>query len=90
MNDITLEDLRTQIDQVDQQLIAALHHRMELVKQVGVFKKRHSLPPLDQKRWQAVLDSKIALAKQKGLDESLVHDIYERIHQTTLEIQKQI
>ncbi len=87
MHDPNLEELRTQIDRVDQQLIAALHQRMELVKQVGIFKKKHNLPPLDQKRWQAVLDSKQTLAEKKGLETSLVRDIYERIHQAALEVE---
>jgi chorismate mutase len=90
MNEMNLVELRKQIDEVDQQLLSALQRRMELVQQVGMFKKQNNLPPLDQKRWQEVLDAKKEFAKEKGLSESLVYDIYQRIHSAALEIEEKI
>jgi len=56
-------------------------------KKIGMLKKAHGSEPLDQKRWQIVLQSKLALARSLGLSEKLVKEIYEQIHQAALEIE---
>ena len=51
----SLEEMRQRIDQLDQQLLLTLKQRMEVVQQVGEFKHRHQLAPLQPDRWRAVL-----------------------------------
>ncbi len=83
----TLEQLRAEIDAADAKILDALAERMAVVQRVGKLKKENNLPPLDPKRWEQVLQSKIALAGEKGLSEDLIKDIYERIHKEALEIE---
>ncbi|MGH7203218.1 MAG: chorismate mutase [Candidatus Levyibacteriota bacterium] len=85
-----LEQLRNIIDSTDAEIIALLAKRMQTVKLVGEYKAARSIPPLDKNRWQEVLASKIKQAKTLGLSEKLVEDIYERIHQEGLRIEKEI
>lgn len=85
---LTLDDFREQIDAVDEKIIKLLAERMEVVKKVGEYKASRGIPPLDEKRWREVLDSKLKQAKALGLSEELVRDIYERIHQEALKLEE--
>ena len=41
----TLEELRHSIDVLDQELLKLIAERLELVKEVGQYKKEHQLTP---------------------------------------------
>jgi chorismate mutase len=84
----TLEQLRAEIDAADAKILDALAERMAVVQRVGKFKKANNLPPLDPKRWEQVLQSKLVQAGEKGLSADLIKDIYERIHKESLEIEE--
>ena len=79
--------LRQEIDTLDAQIIKSLAQRMRVVQKVGEYKKKRGIPPLDKIRWQKVLESKLLLARELGLDQNMIKDIYERIHQAALELE---
>ena len=72
-----LQELRTQIDEIDRSLVALFVRRMALSEQVAAFKKAHALPVLDMQREQEKLQS-VAAQAPKELD-SDVRSLYERI-----------
>ncbi len=86
----SLEEMRQEIDAADKHLLDALAQRMAVVKRVGRYKKENNLPPLDPKRWEQVLQSKLVQAEEKGLSQELVKDIYELIHQEALNVEKEV
>lgn len=86
----TLGALRKQIDGLDKQIVELIAKRMDVVHQVGAYKKANNIPPLDESRWNAVLQEKIALAKSLGIDTSLVADIFNRIHEAALDVEDQV
>lgn len=83
-----LSQLRTEIDTLDREILAALQRRMALVTQVGQYKKQQGLPVVDLKRWNEVLASKLALAAEYKLDTAMVKDIYNRIHEAAIRLEK--
>lgn len=83
-----LTDFRNQIDQIDDQLIELLAKRFEVVKQVGIYKKEHNLPPLQPARWQEVLAKRSHKALEYQLDSQFVVDIWNRIHEYALNLEK--
>lgn len=85
MTDQTLDTLRQEIDEIDATLMQTLAARMKTMKKIDEYKKEHHIPPIDLERWRAVLESKIALAKELGMDHSMVRDIYNRIHEAALQ-----
>lgn len=85
-----LKIYRRQIDKIDEQLIKILKKRMIIVRQIGVWKKQNQMPPLDQVRWQRVIDSKLKLTKKLNLDPAMIKEIYEIIHKYALEIEKNL
>ncbi len=85
-----LLDYRTSIDLLDQAIVYLLAERMRVVTKVGEYKKKNNIPALDQKRWDQVLTNKKTLAKQAGLSEQLIEDIYNRIHDHALEMEENV
>ncbi|CAN5173238.1 hypothetical protein BH09PAT2_BH09PAT2_00700 [soil metagenome] len=85
-----LDLLRKQIDQIDGMIINLLKQRMSIVSEVGQYKKRNNLPALDENRWQQVLETRIAEAKECGLSEGLIRTIWDAIHEEALTREKNI
>ncbi|PIU37263.1 hypothetical protein COT02_01780 [Candidatus Roizmanbacteria bacterium CG07_land_8_20_14_0_80_34_15] len=75
-----LKDFRKQIDEIDEQIVNLLAKRMQVVEKVGQYKKENNLPPLDNSRWQKVIESKKGFMKK----------IWKIIHDEALKVEKQI
>jgi chorismate mutase len=87
---VNLAQLRQEIDALDTQLLTTLAKRMTVAAAVGNYKKAHNLPPLDQARWQAVLDSRTATGEKLGLPSEFTKTLFELIHTHSLAIQAKI
>ena len=57
-----LNELRRQIDGIDQELVALFLRRMHVSAQVAEYKREHDLPVLDAAREAALLDRISAMA----------------------------
>lgn len=86
MND-KLEDWRKQIDALDSELLHVLAKRIDIVREIGKYKKAQGIPPLDQKRWRAVLESQISKAELLNLSKDFIKKLYNLIHEYSLEIE---
>jgi len=56
-----LDQIRKEIDQIDQELVALLERRMACVSEVVAYKKAKGLPVLDQGRENKVLEKVASL-----------------------------
>jgi chorismate mutase len=83
-----LNSLRLEIDEIDEKLICLLAKRSHISQSIGEYKKEQGIKPLDKKRWEKVLQSRIKLGKKHDLTEKFVKNIWEEIHQSSLEVQK--
>ncbi len=86
----TLDILRQEIDNIDDEIIMLFAKRMEKVKEVGQYKSTHDIAPLDEKRWQQVLQKISVKATKQSLSEEFVKEIYELIHAEALTIEKKV
>ena len=68
-----LELTRKEIDQVDQQLVALLEKRMQLVNDVAAYKKATGKPILDTSREGIVLNKVASRVQNKAFEETLVN-----------------
>lgn len=75
----SLAELRTQIDQLDQRLIALLAERADLTRAVGDYKHRHRLPLYVPEREAELLGARREQARAAGLDPALLEDILRRV-----------
>ncbi|MBP9779055.1 chorismate mutase [Candidatus Gracilibacteria bacterium] len=85
-----LLEFRSQIDQIDHQIIELLAKRFEIVKQVGHYKKEHHIAPLQVNRWNEVLKNRIEIAQKYNIDPNCIVDIWNRIHESALEMEKNL
>jgi len=82
--------LRKQIDRIDNKIIRLLSKRLAIVNKVGECKKANNVKPLDNKRWKRVIDARKKIAYRNGINQQLVVDIWERIHEEALIMEKNI
>lgn len=85
-----LEMLRQEIDTVDKSLIEILLRRIEIANQIGHYKKNHDMTILQVNRWQQLLEDRLHQAKELGLSESLVKEIFQILHNRSIEIQSDL
>lgn len=86
MND--LQKFRKTIDHLDRELIDTLAKRQHVVREVGEYKKKRGILPLDKSRWEEVIASRKAYAKKQELPEDLIEDIFNSIHAYSLVLEK--
>lgn len=70
---MNLDDIRSDIDMVDSQLIALLEQRMDLVSQVATYKKMTGVRVLDNSREIAILDKVANRVKEPLFTETIVN-----------------
>ena len=63
----TLEELRVEIDRIDQQMVQLFEERMQVVAEVMAVKKAAGLPILDASREEAVVEKNTARLSDPAL-----------------------
>lgn len=72
-----LRQLRTLIDSIDTEILAALARRFEVTNKVGQLKATHGLDSVDPVREQEKLQHLRDLATQQGLNSDFVHALFQ-------------
>jgi len=85
-----LENLRTQINVIDSQLIDLLGKRMKVADGIGVLKKEKNVAVLQSRRWNEILGNMILEGENRGLSEEFVLRMFKAIHQESINHQEKI
>jgi chorismate mutase len=85
-----IHELRAKIDVIDESILAALSSRMQISRQIGQYKKENNIAILQTSRWDAVLAKVIEKGRGYGLSEKCIIDIFNTIHEESVEAQNQI
>ncbi|MBQ9366699.1 MAG: bifunctional 3-deoxy-7-phosphoheptulonate synthase/chorismate mutase type II [Victivallales bacterium] len=86
-NNLKLKALRTQIDELDHELLCTIAKRMETVQQISLLKQQDNMTALQSQRWNTILTQMRQEGSQLGLPPTLVEEIARLLHQQALEIQ---
>jgi chorismate mutase len=78
-DDDRLDALRERIQALDEQLVALIGKRRDLVLEVGRVKEELRLPVLDPSQEARVVRRAAAIARSLGVDEELTRDVIWRI-----------
>ena len=89
-SDNTLEINRSKIDSLDRLLMKVIGEREKAVREIGIYKAKNHIPPLQAARFQQVLEKGIAAGKEEGLSAGLVTEILNSIHKESLRIEEEI
>ncbi len=85
-----LNMLRMEIDSADTALLEILLRRTEIASKIGEYKKSHNMTILQLHRWQYLLEDRLEQARKLGVDEKLVKEIYQLLHNRALKIQSDL
>ncbi len=85
-----LEYLRAEINHIDDELLNLLSNRMNIARQIGLYKKNNNMTILQQKRWNDIIDKSKKQAKGKELSEEFILRFISAIHDESINQQEKI
>lgn len=85
-----LAGLRGEIDDIDAELLQLLARRMAVSGQIGEYKRRNNVTVVQMDRWKKILANHIETGKDLGLDSELITEVFEIIHQASIDRQSRI
>lgn len=88
--DAALKVQRQKIDSLDNQLLKIIGLREQIVKEVGIYKAKNNIPPLQAARFQQILEKNIEIGKQMGLSREFITELMNAIHKESLRIEEEV
>lgn len=85
-----LDVLRNRIDAIDSELLETLSSRVEIVKQIGKYKKENNVTALQINRWTQLMDNRVNMGKNLDLNETFVKILFQLIHEDSVRMQTEI
>ena len=86
----TLDELRTEIDKLDAELIDILLHRMKIVEEIGEYKRDNNITILQIKRWSEIIKNRLAHGIKIGLNKDFLLKILQLVHKESIQKQTDI
>lgn len=85
-----LDMLRNRIDTIDSEMLELLASRIEIVKQIGQYKKENNVTALQINRWTQLMKNRVDIGKNMSLDETFVKILFQLIHEDSVRMQTEI
>ncbi len=79
-NTESLTTLRRQIDTLDNELLEILGKRMSVSREIGRYKKEHSMPVVQSGRFNDIIRSRVSMGEQMGMSEKFLKQVLLAIH----------
>ena len=85
-----IQQLRKQIDELDNQLMDLLAKRMRVCREIGQYKKEHNMTVLQTSRYNEILAKRGAQGSLLGMGPEFVAKVFEGIHEESVRQQIEI
>lgn len=85
-----LDMLRNRIDAIDSELMEILSSRVEIVKEIGKYKKENNVTALQINRWTELMDNRVNMGKRLDLNETFIKILFQLIHEDSVRMQTEI
>ena len=85
-----INQLRKQIDELDNQLMELLSKRMRVCREIGQYKKEHNMTVLQATRYNEILSKRGAQGALCGMAPEFVANVFENIHEESVRQQIEI
>ena len=85
-----IDQLRAKIDVIDENILYALGSRVKISRQIGEYKKNNNIAIVQASRWDSLLAKVVERGQEYGLSEKLLTDVFNAIHEASVEIQNEI
>ena len=63
---------------------------MKVSRQIGEYKKNNNIAILQTSRWDSLLAKVVAKGEEYGLPQRFVEDVFNAIHETSVEVQNEV
>ena len=83
----TLSELRKIIDEIDDELINVLKRRLQIIEQIGAYKKDRNITIFQLDRWQEILRTRGQWADKIGVSRQHVEKICQLLHEESIRVQ---
>ena len=84
---MTIDQLRNKIDAIDANIIQLFESRMEIVKDIGMLKKKNQANVLDQNREAQVIAKVVSKLQNKALEPYAI-ELFETLMRVSKDYQK--
>ncbi len=85
-----LEEMRGEIDELDEQLIQALSVRMNIAEKIGEYKRDNDVTILQVQRWGDIIKNRVNIAKALGLSETFMNKFLAIVHEESIRRQTDV
>ena len=85
-----LEKLRNQINQLDDEVMQILGHRMQVAEKIGQYKKENNITILQTNRYNQILERAFAKGAKCGLSDEFVTKYFDAVHIESINHQTKI
>ena len=85
-----LEELRTEIDKLDAELLNIISRRMHIVDEIGEYKSNNDITILQLERWNNLVINRLRTGIRSGLDKKFLQQILEVVHSESIRRQTEI
>lgn len=85
-----LQQLRSMIDEIDDELINVLKKRTQVISQIGLYKKEHNITIFQLERWQEILRTRGHWAEKLGVSKNHIEKICQLLHDESIKIQNDV
>lgn len=85
-----LEELRTEVDKLDVELLQILAKRLEIIDEIGNYKKENDITILQMKRWAGIIEDRLSIGSELGLDKEFLKRMLNIIHKESIQRQTDI
>lgn len=86
----SIDQLRKQIDELDNQVMEILSKRMRVCREIGQYKKEHNMTVLQSARYNEILEKRGAQGSLCGMAPEFVASVFEQIHEESVRQQMEI
>lgn len=85
-----IETLRSQIDQIDNELLELLATRMRTAQKIGAYKKENDITILQLDRWKEIHDARKSIGEKLGLSDKFLEVMLNAIHKESINQQNEV
>jgi chorismate mutase len=86
----SIQDMRSSINYIDNQIIDLLSYRMDIVRDIAEFKSKNNMSIFQEGRWNELVSKYDKQAEKLGLSPEFVSKIFHQIHLESIEKQNTI
>lgn len=85
-----IEQFRTQIDTIDNDIFSLITKRMQISDKIGLIKRENNVSILQKSRWEDIISDRLQKANKQDLSKELVKSIMELVHLESINRQNKV